>query len=272
MIFFPISITTTTSVDRYKMHSEAINSAIERTIAKNGIKEYTLEYSKGSSKGDNYLGVLQRVKVLRKGDGECLLSLIIKIAPNWLEGMPINAYFDREICSYSEVLPELQKFSGKLKTAEFWDGSDKKKEEYIIMTDLMAEGFALRDKTKGPLDLEHLRLIFTHLADFHAASFAMKKRNPEAYSRLESLVAADVNFGEQSEATVEALVTNLMAAVKNPDHQARLQKFMENVQEMYFWYLASETAAPYNVFVHGDCWINNILFKYKVSSFFSRLL
>lgn len=247
------------------MHSEAVNNAIERTIAKKGIKEYTLEYSNVSSKGDNYLGVLKRVKVLRKEDGECLFSFVIKIAPKWLEGMPINAYFNREICAYTEVLPALHKSSGKLKLAEYYDGSDKENEEYVIMADLTAEGFSLRDKANGPLDVGHLRLIFTHLAEFHAASFALKKRDPETFSRLESLVSVDVGFGEQSEATVEALVSTLTAAVKNPDHQTRLMTFMESVQDMYFWYLAPETAAPYNVFVHGDCWINNVLIEYKVS-------
>lgn len=257
------------------MDSKVAKSAIERLLEKRGLVEYTLEESKVSSKGENYLGDVRRVKCLKKKSGdddECLI-LIVKLAPSWLEGMPVNLFYSREICAYTQILPEFVKLQDYFKIpteerihfAKFCDGSDLKNEEYLIMEDLCADGFRTHDKKK-PLDYDLVAFIFDHLAKFHAMTFALKNRSPETYARLEALVAEDLHFGEMSEATMNNLMTNVLSAVKDPDHKMRLKLFMEHLAEMYFWYVGAKTAAPHNVFAHGDCWSNNMLFKYEVSS------
>ncbi|XP_077291150.1 uncharacterized protein LOC143914722 [Arctopsyche grandis] len=247
-----------------------IIETINRISRNETIEDATLHISEATAKGDNYVGKLYRVKAIDKHGKS--ISLIAKCAPGdnvMRKKFPIRVIFEREILTYSEILPAMDALQDEFKIpkkdrfchAEYYESINEVEKECLFFGDLAVEGYKMYDRQKS-FDNQHLEHVMKTLARLHANSFVMKKTKPELYEKLSQKVSEPLDFGEGG-TILELSRTKCCTVIENAEIRKRVEDSVENPLEKYQRFVDYKRTAPYNVICHGDCWINNFLFKYE---------
>ncbi|KAK9872371.1 hypothetical protein WA026_017829 [Henosepilachna vigintioctopunctata] len=228
--------------------------------------------SKGSDKGDGYLGEIVRVLVK---DGANNLNLIAKIAMNDEKiraTFPYSEAFKNEIHLYEKIFPALVKLQIEANfpslfnpVPRFYSASTSLNHEYLILEDLKSSRFEMLD-LKELLDHEHTKAIFETYGKLHGTFFALKILKNEQFFELVSEVQ-DVmkimfvknNIGEEYP-KVWKYIQKVMKD-KGVENE-RIINYAENSLTIMqnFCNIGKE---KFHCFLHGDCWSNNLMFRHK---------
>lgn len=264
--------------------SSKLRRHIEKLLEEMEIKNYTMDISAGTIPGDNYLGVVAKVVIKgeEKSGKSTTLNLIVKSAPKneaFRTFTSISLAYDREIYMYAKVLPEftkLQKEKGIVNNfrsfAKYYNSTMEDLDEAIIMENMKELGFVLHDR-HTPLDYNHVLLVMKEYGKLHALSYALRDQKPELFKEL-SENAQEVLFKKMdfTEATVKSIREQSERALASLDpvkHKVAYNKFknyQNNMIDVVVDIVQAEPAGKYGVIGHGDCWINNILYKYEDST------
>ncbi|ENN80103.1 uncharacterized protein LOC109534047 [Dendroctonus ponderosae] len=246
---------------------------VHQAASVQGLKEYKININPGSSKGDNYLGIIHSLAV--EGN-EASLFLILKTAHTSEEvrkANPIPQAFQREAFIYSIVIPRLQQiqeqyaisspFTG---VAQYYGSCLDLHKESILLQNLKECGYRLWDRKK-PMDDAHIGLVFSEYARFHAASLAWRFHYPEEFSSLTKNMHQNVveaNNPGSRERKKEKLngyfQVGRAATQGNAKASAGIEKLRSEIAQLIerSHFLGRDRF----VVLHGDCWCNNMLFKY----------
>lgn len=227
-----------------------------------------------SAVGDNLLGALFAVTVtIETNNQQKTLNIVAKFPPpgefltNLMESANI---YTREIYFYSQILPEFQKFQENntkmLKEFAFpkYIYGHEEGKRFLVMENLKTQGFqTIPDKSSG-LDVAHCRLVLDELARFHAVSFAMRVNGEDLKKKLEHLTFGST-WHECQSGAFTAGVPLAQKLVEGQD--AALAEILDNLTAEKIRDISLDPEhlcpdSPFQVIVHGDCWTNNILFKY----------
>ncbi|KAJ8957794.1 hypothetical protein NQ314_006469 [Rhamnusium bicolor] len=235
-----------------------LESWISDMMKKQEIAHYKMDVSGNTTKGDGYLGEVTFIKIIASAEkgGEKYYNLIVKSAKKsdeFRKQTPIREAFEREIFMYTKVFPI---FLCAVKT----------KKESLILENLKTEGFEIHDR-KIVQNLNHALFVFRNYGKFHAISLALKSKKPALYKSLtKNMTNVMGRFISQSK-----MITNFINDVKsaidilrNSGREALALKF-EGFEDGIEDYLINY-ANPNNrqsVITHGDCWNNNMMFKYE---------
>lgn len=254
------------------------------TIAtQEGFQDYIFSCSPGASEGDGLLGIINRItiKELRHKKSRDELALILKTPPSNEPEDEIfftELIFEREIFAYTEFLPaivEFQNQKGISLNKGFFSfpkmyGTilDTNKHFYgILLEDLQAKSFKLFNSAETrSTDIDHAIIVVKELAKLHGISFALNDQNPEIFNRFKKVeeplvkeltIANTIKF--KNVAFDRAI--NCLCPVKNKE---AIEK-MQILKESYVEQILSCVSEPTSKFVinHGDCWINNAMFRYE---------
>ncbi|XP_046144699.1 uncharacterized protein LOC123988487 [Osmia bicornis bicornis] len=134
----------------------------------------------------------------------------------------------------------------------------------LIMEDLSVLGFRMADRHLG-LDIDHALMALRAIARFHAASVALCEKEPKYNEQYRK---GYFNRGCQKE--LQMFITAIFKAMadeveKMPEfgkpYADKLRAFAPNLYRK-----GGEVTArkdnEFNVINHGDCWVNNMLFRY----------
>lgn len=135
----------------------------------------------------------------------------------------------------------------------------------------------MMDHRTEPVTIEHAKLVLQTLGKFHACSFALRDKCPEKFKEFIETIPKIYHI-EDLTGLKEYFETfkPLMYGVFKESEKDILQK-LKNVYDKSVFdgaavYYDGKTAEPYSVICHGDCWINNTLFKFdKVLSLGTKL-
>lgn len=254
-----------------------LNSQYIEEMLKEFYKDDTVLVSKflvlpGSSIGDNYASQIFRINV------ECLtknkkrsLSIIAKVMPNTDLSNEINKNLDIfkiEKLMLTETLPlmyeKLLQHNEKERFFPFLYKMDTDN-KMIFMEDLKAEGYQMMDR-KTPLDLEHTLLAIKSFAKMHAAGYLLLKNDPFYKDKYLDHFWKKNNESSISEKITEGSLSYLVKSLNfwpiSEDDKKIFRNFQGNLYEkMVDSYSRKETS--FNVILHGDCWLNNMMFKYE---------
>ncbi|XP_077291491.1 uncharacterized protein LOC143914946 [Arctopsyche grandis] len=247
-----------------------IIETIKRISKNKKIEDATLHISEATAKGDNYIGKLYRVKASDKRGKS--ISLIVKCAPDdksLRNNFPIRTIYEREILTYTEILPAMDALQDEFKIpkkdrfnhAEQFESINESEKECLFFGDLAVEGYKMYDRQKS-FDYQHLELVMKTLARLHATSFVMKKTKPELFEKLSQKVSEPLDFGEDDN-VLELARKKCASIIENDQIRRKFEDAVENPTEKHKRFIDYKRTAPYNVICHGDCWINNFLFKYE---------
>ncbi|KAJ8942641.1 hypothetical protein NQ318_013354 [Aromia moschata] len=247
---------------------------IDRIAENQGFHDFDVTASPGSSKGDNYMGS-------GRDEPPKKLHLILKSASRSAklrETIPIKKAYLREIYVYDTIFPAFESFLKEHDCpvrlsphAKLLGSCVKDFEECVVLENLKEAGYDLWDRTT-PMDWDHIALVLKEYGKFHAISLAMKEKDPELYEELTKDL--DNVFGKPEgeeedeekrkgfEAFMKKNVGNGIKAVKgNQKAVDALERFSDVVAK----FMVDDIRAPEDMLVvlHGDCWNNNMLFKYE---------
>jgi thiamine kinase-like enzyme len=189
--------------------------------------------------------------------------------------------YKNEIYFYSEICPAFKKFENEHHILKPFDSvpeyitCDRQVgKEIIVFKDITKEGFELREKDLL-LDDEHVRLIFKTYGHFHAISFCLKEQKPEEFERLSKSLSNIWKKYTESGGLITILKSHLQTAYealdssKHADIMEKLKKYIENTLEIFSESLYYD--GKYFGILHGDCWSNNMMFKYQDPQNYSKL-
>lgn len=249
--------------------SDSSKNLINRLIQKYDFENVDIFTSYGSEKGDNYIGEIYRIKIISKSDNRVLMSVILKTnSPNDTrkDFIPIHDFYGREAVLYNIILPAFETFQKEsnipIKDLFIYPKCYSANDEHLLLEDLSVKGFKMHNRFDS-FDENHLKLSLTSLARYHAISFAMKEKQPELYEKLSNLVEKSV-LRDFFHPMLEGIPIKIISLVKDEKKIEKLKRYSVDIVSKFYSYINSEMAYPYNVICHGDCWNNNLLYRYEV--------
>lgn len=264
---------------------EYVLDLVDKIAKSEGFTEFSVDIKPGSNHGDNFLGILSSTVVSGtrvKANGEHVandtLNLLCKIAPanparrKEFRSVPM---FKRESLMYNEIFPlfaEFQREKGLSGSETFcaypkcYEAiADEATDQFvIIMEDVRPQGFAMLPKAKGT-PLEQELLLMEQLGRLHGISFALKDQRPGIYEGLKSVHDLFMEFfeNESMHGVVNGSFDRAIGVVMNEKHKQILEEQKTNYLKLYEQCLLGDVCEPFGVIGHGDCWTNNMLFRYK---------
>jgi Ecdysteroid kinase-like family len=108
------------------------------------------------------------------------------------------------------------------------------------------------------------------LGKYHALSFAVKDQKPEnleSFKAMKDIFQCDESSKAQIQIWFDGPKKQAAEALKlfdNDDLKAKIGKVLEtDLLELVLSCIDGAAAEPYTVICHGDCWNNNIMYRYE---------
>jgi len=135
----------------------------------------------------------------------------------------------------------------------------------ILLDDLKEQGFRLADRTVG-LDMQHCLLVMKAIAQSHAASAVLHFKDPQIFKPFKEGIYRE-SQRKMIEITYQGILKSLAKEVEkwplfSDLFASKLHRAADNSVEFLIKFLQRDDD-DFNVFIHGDLWINNIMFRYS---------
>lgn len=259
------------------LNSEYFEQLLKKVKGDSSIKVQSLDVKYALPKGENYASVIYRVQVVfhRKDlSEEISRSYIVKgMAQTELAIEKLGEYnvYEKEMDVYEIVVPELKRLSRSLgDRSELYPSALTVDRDHsvIIFDDLSKKGFTMLDRSVG-LDLTHMKMSLKLMAKLHASSLKLAELHPTIFDRYTTgMMTRETDaFYPFFYATFDALADEISTwDPKWHYYSNKLRKLRPHFVEQGLKVFDHESDDDLRVFVHGDLWINNLLFKYDSST------
>ncbi|XP_017083897.1 uncharacterized protein LOC108116478 [Drosophila eugracilis] len=230
------------------------------------------------SPGENYATLMLRISIDVEliDKSKKLVSFMMKVphdTPQMEQMMSIANFFTSENAAYIDILPKLEElYKAKGVDITFAPRAfklDSTKEpklaNTVLMHDLGQDGYKNLNRLEC-LNLEQTKFALTKLAQFHAAG-AMMVQVHGPYPDL-FLYGMMGNNKDAIKAFMDgmlgsfrtAFLSNLNKFKNGEAFREKLEKVLANLTTE-FMKIGVIDPLEFNVLSHGDCWMNNLLFK-----------
>nr|XP_022921255.1 uncharacterized protein LOC111429540 [Onthophagus taurus] len=189
-------------------------------------------------------------------------------------GLNISSSYLRESYIYTDVLPTLHRFQIEKGVANPFCEHPKfvlsyleNFHESIVMENIKLKGYVMKCR-QDPLDLNHVKLAMKTYAKLHAVSFALKDQKPDVFKKLAENTVDIVKIAISNEGVrqIQAMGLQFAFSVLDPKTDGNVliayKKFFDNYLDVIIKLL--EDTNERAVIGHGDCWVNNFLWKYDL--------
>ena len=261
------------------MSASAIPDWIESKLFENILKENVKDFQKildfkvkhALAPGENYATVMLKIQIeilLNSGES-CSKSFMLKVGHDsefYRQEMTKFDMFTIESVMYHNIKPELENLYKEIGLEVHFGATSYKlpiDREYILLEDLTQKGFRNANRLEG-LNMEHCKSVLTKIAQWHAASAVRMERKGPYEQRFSKGV-----LNENGRYVLTTMFNNslkhlLKAARKLKNHQEYLEQIEAltgKISDLFYKQCAPQEN-DFNVLNHGDCWCNNIMFKY----------
>lgn len=226
------------------------------------IKDFKI--SEGSRKGDNFSSDICRIHVEYEAEGTSkYCSIISKCIIDSDEVCEIIKDYNivgKEIEMYLKILPKMTELSGtKFGPECYYITGDN---AIFFLEDLKEAGYVVADPTLG-LDFNHSKVLIEKLAQFHGTSMVIAENEPEIFANFrEGMFAENKPFTfSMFESSFSLLLDVIREWEGFGDIPHKIEKLSLNMTDKISKCFSQD--AEFKVLNHGDCWINNFLFKYS---------
>ncbi|XP_069183183.1 uncharacterized protein [Procambarus clarkii] len=233
--------------------------------------------SSGTSPGDGFNSELVLLDVeVSVNEGETSRNtIILHLVAKFSSLNPMIREINKEVKSslreylvYAEIIKELNEFQAAkapeepcIPIPELIYGKCTNKENILLMENIKITGYETYDKYKG-LDFDHLKIIIKEIARIHALSHACYQ--PNAFQEKYTCFPTSqhlLTFKPVMSAVLETAIDFLKSQSDKKDVTERVKECKQSLIEKYTCALPEEDTIK--CLIHGDMWINNIMYKYK---------
>ncbi|XP_072384200.1 uncharacterized protein [Diabrotica undecimpunctata] len=240
------------------------------------IENFEIHEHEGNEKGEGHLGEIAFLSFKNKNTSKDHHLVVKQCLTGGKETTKfMSMCFNNEIYFYTKVMPALQEFQKSYPKVEIFNDIPKclatclkKGEEKLVMENLKIKGYKVHPK-KIPLNSKMYETIFKKYGKFHGISYAFKHYHPQKFSEL----GAEYHQNMKrlvDQGLMKSVISGCCNKVKEfleEENEIKIiesfKKYCDNGVQMYLDALAYKS--PYSVFIHGDCWSNNMMFKYNKS-------
>ncbi|XP_063597726.1 uncharacterized protein LOC134774291 isoform X1 [Penaeus indicus] len=229
-----------------------------------------------TKKGDNYATLVARVNVhYTLCETNHNVSYVVKYNPKHFKAFEKFAYvlYKKEVMFYQYLVHDIQsqlQEAGQqpLRVPRCFHTSLEENQEVVILEDLRPRGFKMFDRKKG-MDVAHTKLVLEELARLHAASYLLKAKIPDLADKYPVLSLDWLNYADEARDVTFNTFSKQMDTVKDVLNKVGGYEVAENWlgrnREGVLEMLAEQLARvpPFDLLCHGDCWNNNVLFRYN---------
>ncbi|XP_070000477.1 uncharacterized protein [Penaeus vannamei] len=225
--------------------------------------------------GENFVTFVVRVNVkFSSENGDDVVSYAVKYDPRRCKAVKdfILACFHKELVFYQNIVHDIQAQLHEiglkpLRVPKCFYTSLEEHREVIFLEDISKKGFKKSEFEDG-LDVAHTTLILEELARLHAASYLLKAKIPDLAEKYPVLNLDWVTYADSARRNTQGLFGNIM------DSASKLLRHIGGREVAVAWLEENKTRAaeiiehelrrepPFDVLCHGDCWNNNVLFRY----------
>ncbi|CAH2058378.1 unnamed protein product, partial [Iphiclides podalirius] len=248
-----------------------LHSCIDNVARMKNIDDFAYHVEFACGKSENFVANVFRVTITDANDSEHKVSVIVKTLVNTTRQELFQELHKREVRAYADVIPKFQSVQMKLAAEDRLAlpvcilSYTQKGNEVLILEDLLLDGYEYDTKLfkLKNMDSRQVGTILSELAKFHALSVVLERADEENFSTLKDEFE-DVLFqesflnksklrdcySESYEASVN-LVIDLDAKNKLLNARTKMLDLLRNFTR----------PRKFNVLCHGDCWVNNFMFK-----------
>lgn len=250
-----------------------IHNCLKEVAKGKGIDNFDYHVEIVSGKGDNYIANIFRV-LIKDTEKDNNVSVIVKTLVKTSRQDTFYELHGREVIVYTEVIPIFESIQDHLEDDKvllpkcLYSSAEKGK-EILILEDLSAQNFAMDKKLSQfeKLDYLQVRLVLSQLAKFHALSFICEEKKIESFEKLKGRfddIIFEKTFLDKSKLKdyFPECYEMSLKVINDLDAKKKLEQVKDKLLTIMKKYVQQ---TKYNVLCHGDCWINNILFKHQVS-------
>lgn len=246
-----------------------------------GVRHTSYEFAKTSEKkGDSYLSVVRRLKVLGvdANDKPISINLIIKSFPDNLSRRKLFRsadFFRNEIHFYEQVLPAFEKFQRKRNPKNPFteyprcllshcDGDN----DFVVLENINFLGYISPDR-QSCITLTDCLLIIKTLGRFHGLSIAFRDQEPVNFENAANSVE-EVYYSERLRSWYTKFLDDAMFVARdavsktfpNSKYETLTNKYLSDKLFSDQCDLVAKKSR-FSVIGHGDCWSPNFLTKFE---------
>lgn len=269
-------------VNRKYLEIKEIENSLSDLIKKENIVQPNIKVISGNIQGDGYMGMVNIIELadLNSNSDRKTFNLVLKYATNNViirESMPIRKAFLNEIYVYENIFPEFAKFYTEnqlsinndknfITTPKFYGCNRTELHESLVLENMKVVDYQMWNRML-PMDDDHIDLILKNYSKLHSVSFAMKKKDNVLFERLTRNLPDIFDYMKTNgQHLFEKAIANI---VQNLDGKID-EKILKKVEEFGYgiddFLTKLKEDDDYAVVIHGDCWNNNFLFKYRVTT------
>lgn len=250
-----------------------------KTFINKIVEKYNLDpnakisYNPGSEIGDGFMSKTYAVDITDTNES---LHLFLKCALNltFPEGTGFEHIYTNEIHFYEKFVPTYMEFlkekgitDGFRNVPKCYGSADNK---ILALQNLKRDGYELCDKTFIGNE-QHIELVFKTYAKFHAIGFAFKDQRPELYNELiqgvtDLIKGTNEEFNKQRVEGSKVVINDFFDKLdpkKDKFIVDQTQHILDKLIEFGLNFGVDNSPNP--ILIQGDCWCNNMMFKYNVS-------
>lgn len=224
-----------------------------------------LKVSLGSLKGDNFLSEIYRAEVDYEVNGIAkTTSIIAKCMLEKGESSKVAEEFEvyeKEREMYAKILPKMSELTKVKISPECYHVATD--DAAFFMEDLTNSGFQTADRIIG-LDLNHSKIVVEKLAKFHAASMVLLAKDHNVFVKFKEGLFKRKYSSNFMKEFLDSSILHLLDVVREWEGFENIVRKIESIvghmDDRILKCVTQPTAVK--VLNHGDCWTNNVMFKY----------
>lgn len=199
-------------------------------------------------------------------------SIIIKCIPDYTNEdfiLSLIYCFKKESMILSKIMDEVNELlrsvgNSELITAE-WICGGEDPTNYLMMEDLSVTSYQMAKRQEG-LDLNHSLLVMRLIAKYHAATAIIIQRDPAAVEDFKKCGRYVSGSDKEVRSILPTIVSHILSNLAKIPHFPhdvidRISKLCESIVDKLD-NLVQYKPQKFNVLVHGDLWVNNLMFRY----------
>jgi len=186
--------------------------------------------------------------------------------------MSESGLFEKESGAFTKIMPVVFRLLDRKSPGDFKQCTPRclyyhsgSPASALVLDDLKEEGFSLADRTVG-LDMQHCLLVMKAIAQQHAASAVLHLKDTEIFKPF-----SESFFCERQRSVIEMIFQSNMKSLakeveKWPLFNNRFASKLHRAADKYVDFLiklVERDDDDFNVFIHGDMWKNNMMFRYS---------